>query len=201
MVRRVNVPGPNETDLDGNPRVVDGDHDGNSVIDMGAYEFRWRIEAMVRFTPKVLNCCSKGKWVKAHLVLPEGFMVDDVDANTAASIEQIPLESQYINVFLNEDGLVEMEIGFDRGEFCGAASCGLAELTVVASSTNADEFWGAGKIRIFAGPFKCIAGLASQWLRADCGERDWCNGLDLNRDSIVDFADFALFDGSNMFSQ
>jgi hypothetical protein len=32
------VPEPNETDLDGNPRVVDGDNDGNSVVDMGAYE-------------------------------------------------------------------------------------------------------------------------------------------------------------------
>jgi len=34
------IAGPNETDLDGNPRVVDGDNDGNSVVDMGAYEYR-----------------------------------------------------------------------------------------------------------------------------------------------------------------
>jgi hypothetical protein len=161
---------------------------------MGAYEFRWRIGALVKFTPKVLNCCSKGKWVKAHLVLPEGFMIDDVDANKAATIEQLGLESEYINIFLNEDGLVEMEIGFDRGEFCAAAACGLAELTVVAGFTNGEEFWGADTIRIFARRFKCIAGLASQWLRANCGEPDWCGGLDLNRDSAVDFADFALFD-------
>ncbi len=33
------VAGPNETDLDGNPRVVDGDNDGNTVVDMGAYEY------------------------------------------------------------------------------------------------------------------------------------------------------------------
>jgi parallel beta-helix repeat protein/predicted outer membrane repeat protein len=32
--------GPNETDLDGKPRVVDGDNDGNSVVDMGVYEYR-----------------------------------------------------------------------------------------------------------------------------------------------------------------
>jgi len=32
------VPEPNETDLDGNARVVDGDNDGNSVVDMGAFE-------------------------------------------------------------------------------------------------------------------------------------------------------------------
>jgi len=34
------VAGPNEMDLDGNTRVVDGDNDGNSVVDMGAYEYR-----------------------------------------------------------------------------------------------------------------------------------------------------------------
>jgi len=33
------IPEPNETDVDGNPRVADGDGDGNSVVDMGAYEF------------------------------------------------------------------------------------------------------------------------------------------------------------------
>jgi parallel beta-helix repeat protein len=31
--------GPNETDLDGNLRIVDGDNDGNSVVDMGVYEY------------------------------------------------------------------------------------------------------------------------------------------------------------------
>jgi len=29
------------TDLDGNPRIVDGDLDGDSVVDMGAYEYKW----------------------------------------------------------------------------------------------------------------------------------------------------------------
>jgi len=33
------IPEPNETDVEGNPRVADGDGDGNSVVDMGAYEF------------------------------------------------------------------------------------------------------------------------------------------------------------------
>ncbi|UCE99635.1 MAG: right-handed parallel beta-helix repeat-containing protein, partial [Planctomycetota bacterium] len=33
------IPDPNETDLDGNPRALDGDGDGNNVVDMGAYEY------------------------------------------------------------------------------------------------------------------------------------------------------------------
>ena len=34
-----NVVDPNSTDLDGNPRIVDGNDDGIVVVDMGAYEF------------------------------------------------------------------------------------------------------------------------------------------------------------------
>ncbi|MHC4159045.1 MAG: right-handed parallel beta-helix repeat-containing protein, partial [Planctomycetota bacterium] len=34
------VPEPNETDLDGNPRVVDGNEDSIPIVDMGAYEYR-----------------------------------------------------------------------------------------------------------------------------------------------------------------
>jgi parallel beta-helix repeat protein len=32
---------PNEKDIDGQPRVVDGDHDANYVVDMGADEYYW----------------------------------------------------------------------------------------------------------------------------------------------------------------
>jgi hypothetical protein len=34
------IPGPNETDLDGNARLLDGDEDGIPIVDMGAYEYR-----------------------------------------------------------------------------------------------------------------------------------------------------------------
>ncbi|MHC4207264.1 MAG: choice-of-anchor Q domain-containing protein, partial [Planctomycetota bacterium] len=32
------------TDLDGNRRVVDGDHSGSEDIDIGAYEVQWPID-------------------------------------------------------------------------------------------------------------------------------------------------------------
>ena len=37
------VPAEVATDLDGNPRIVDGDDDGEATVDMGAYEFQARM--------------------------------------------------------------------------------------------------------------------------------------------------------------
>jgi len=41
------VPPPPETDLDGNPRVVDGDLDGTAVVDMGTYEFQPEVHLLL----------------------------------------------------------------------------------------------------------------------------------------------------------
>jgi len=35
------IPEPNETDIDGEPRIFDGNYDGNDRVDMGADEFYW----------------------------------------------------------------------------------------------------------------------------------------------------------------
>jgi hypothetical protein len=35
----VNTTEPIPFDLDGNARIVDGNNDGNAVVDMGAYEY------------------------------------------------------------------------------------------------------------------------------------------------------------------
>jgi hypothetical protein len=184
-------------DLRGDVRIVDGDKDGNSVVDMGAYEFFVPpLEVPMHLTPRVLNALSRGNWLKAHFVLPEEFGVADVDTNRPAEMEPLNIASEYINVFVNDEGLVELEVAFARSDLCGAAGdFDPGELTVTCWFTNGDAFYGVQTVRIIDKSLEYIAGCASNWLRSDCGAPDWCAGLDLNRDSAIDFLDFALLDG------
>jgi hypothetical protein len=158
---------------------------------MGAYESYWPpIECPMDFRPKAVNLRSRGKWIKAHFVLPAGYTIEDVDTNTPATIVELGLHSEHVRAF-SEGGLVKVEAAFDRREFCRAGPFeGL--VTVEGTLANGRRFQGAESIKIVGRDFRLLAALAAYWLVADCGRPDWCGGSDLNRDSIVDFADFAL---------
>jgi hypothetical protein len=41
-------------------------------------------------------------------------------------------------------------------------------------------------------PLKVIEDLALYWLNADCVQPDFCDGIDMNRDSFVNLLDYAL---------
>ncbi len=136
------LPEPDETDIDGNPRVIDG------RIDMGAYETNY-IQAAMKLTPQALNCNSKGKYVKAHLTLPEGFLPEDVDVNEPAIAEPMGAESEYIKVLGSKDGPVRLEIAFDRETFCDSVTeTGEVEITVIGSLTTGQYFYATDTIKI-----------------------------------------------------
>ncbi|MHC4478070.1 MAG: hypothetical protein ACYTEL_20725 [Planctomycetota bacterium] len=178
--------------------------DGTNYTVPGGYGIVWfddielcrpPIEVFMKFTPQALNPNSKGNWMKAHFVFPEGFDVEDVDANTPAVVEPGGIESDYMNVFVNEDGFVEIEAAFDRAQFCGIVTGDEPiEVTVVCSFTDGQCFSGTDIIKITTNNIEYLAALSLHWLD-ECQKPDWCNGLDFDQDSAVDFADFALFDG------
>jgi hypothetical protein len=195
-----NTAEPIPWDLDGNARIVDGNSDGNAVVDMGAYEyFVPPIEVAMKFTPQAMNPGSKGKWVKAHFVLPEEYAVEDVDVDSPAKITEPfepDIDSNYVDVFVNDDDLVEVEAAFERSVFCEAdISDETIEVTVVGSFMSGQQFYGTDIIKITNNHFEYLAALASHWLEAECGKPGWCEGTDLDQDSAVNFIDFALFDG------
>lgn len=133
---------PDEMDLDGNPRVIEG------RVDMGAYESN-HLELPMKFTPQALNLVSRGNWVKAHFVLPRGFEVADVDVDTPAVIKTMGIDSDYIIASMNQNYLVEVEIFFDRAEFCASVvSDDLTEVTVIGLLTTGQQFYGRDTLKI-----------------------------------------------------
>ena len=183
------VPGANETDLDGNRRLI------GSAIDMGAYEYvPPPIECEMWLTPRSLNLGSKGRWIKSHIVLPEGYVVGDVDVNRPCELVELDVESEDVLVFVNDEGLVEVEVTFARSAFC---SSGYFEgvVTVVGSLIDGNQFVGTDMIRVNDRSFERLADLADYWLAIDCDGPDWCGGLDSNEDGVVNFGDFALLGG------
>ncbi|MHC4213076.1 MAG: hypothetical protein ACYSWP_06865 [Planctomycetota bacterium] len=154
------------------------------------------VEVTMKFTPQALNPDSKGNWMKAHFVLPQEYGLDDVDANIPAVLEPGDIESDHMNVFVNDDGLVEIQAAFDRAEFCSIATdTEPIEVRVVGSLTSAQQFYGTDTIKITNNAFKYLSILSSRWLETGCSKPDFCSDLDFNQDSVVNFSDFALFDG------
>ncbi|MHC4215291.1 MAG: right-handed parallel beta-helix repeat-containing protein [Planctomycetota bacterium] len=188
-----------EYDLAGNPRFNDGDNDGNSVVDMGPLEFFWPpLQVDMKLTPQSLNPTSQGNWVKAHFVMPPTITEEDIDINTPFFVTPLDIDSTYMNVFLNSDGLVTIEAGFNRNNFANV----LAPFTSSESSCDikgmllsGQPFYGTTSFKITGKIFNHLAVLSSWWLNTDCTEPDFCGGFDFNRDGIVNFIDLTLLNG------
>ncbi|MHC4455656.1 MAG: right-handed parallel beta-helix repeat-containing protein [Planctomycetota bacterium] len=196
-----NTTEPIPWDLDGkrrfleHPNVPDTGNGTPPIIDMGAYEFDFRIEVPMKLTPQALNCDSEGQWVKAHFVLSEEFLLEDVDTNEpiVAELMGSEIQADHMNVFINKDGLVEIEAAFSRADFCSAVTVYRpVDVTVRGMFTAGYYFCGTDTIKIINKNLEYLATLASYWLNENCRKPDWCGGLDVDHSSSVDFVDFAI---------
>jgi hypothetical protein len=150
------------------------------------------MQVPMKLTPGTLNCRSYGNWVKAHLTLPQGFTVADVNSNRPAVLHSFGFESAPLYVFVNKDKLVEIEAAFERQKACSLAGDWPQELTVAGFLADGNIFLGTSTVRIIHPGMKVIEELAWYWLNADCVQPDFCNDIDMNKDSLVNLADYAL---------
>jgi probable HAF family extracellular repeat protein len=129
------IAGPNETDLDGRPRVI------GSRIDMGAYESPIFAEAW--FVPRTINLTSMGNWITCYISLPEDYDVVDIDPNSVFLEEQIKAEQLSVNE--------QMHVAiakFSRSDVQEILNIGEIELTVTGRLTDGIVFEATDIIKV-----------------------------------------------------
>ncbi len=150
------------------------------------------VEVSMKFTSQAVNLFAKGKWVKGHIVLPEGFSIDDVDAGAGARLEPFGVDSHYVDVFVNDDGMVEVEAVFERSQLWGDVVNGsTVEVTVSGKFASGQCFYGRDTIKITR-MLEHFGVISAHWLKTDCGAPDWCGGADVDHSSVVDLSDLFL---------
>jgi hypothetical protein len=153
------------------------------------------IVVSVNCTPKSLNCESNGNWVMAHFVLPPEYGLADVNTSVPCTLEPLGLSTSRIDPFINEDGLVQVDVSFDRNELCETdPPLGFNQMMPTGSLISGHYFYGVDEIRILDTKMEHLINLAENWLEVDCGQPHWCNGQDINADGVVDMRDFVLID-------
>jgi hypothetical protein len=131
------VAAPNETDLDGYMRVVDG------RIDMGAYEYAHPTQAEVTIIPNTINPENKGSWITCYIWLPQGSNVADIDPNTVFLEDQIQPEQ-----FSVDEHKQVATARFRREDVQAILDIGDIELTITGRLTDPNHFEGTDVIKV-----------------------------------------------------
>jgi predicted outer membrane repeat protein len=134
---------PNETDLDGRPRVLDGDNDGDLVVDMGAYEYSFTISAKARIIPRTINLASRGNWITCYIWLSEGDNVADIDPNSILLEGEIEADTVEVDV---ERQVVTAKFG--REDVQPILEVGDVKLTITGRLMDGTVFEGTDTIKV-----------------------------------------------------
>lgn len=139
------VLGPDETDIDGNPRI------SGEKIDISAYEFVTPIPAIVKIMPKTLNLESNGNWISCTIEFPSDYDIADVNTKSIALSKEIEpsVEIEQVRSKINQ-GANKVLVKLSRHQTQDMLKDveGPVELTVSGTLIDGAEFEGSDTIRV-----------------------------------------------------
>ena len=140
------VAGPDETDIDGNPRIL------GEKIDIGADEFVPPIPATVKITPKTLNLQRRNvNWISCTIELPSDYDIADVNTDSIALSKEIEPSVEIGPAWSRTNqGANKVLVKLSRHQTQEMLNDveGLVELTVSGTLTDGTEFKGSDTIRV-----------------------------------------------------
>ena len=141
------VPGWLTTDFEGDTRILDGDGDGQAIVDMGADEYC--VSATIDVDPDTLNLKSKGKFVTVHIELPTGYDVEDIDVSTVMLNDTVNAEPKPTEIAdYDSNGVPKLMVKFDRAAVQETLEVGDEVEITITGEVNGILFKGSDTIRV-----------------------------------------------------